>query len=130
MSETVLLAAGEGSVAAAVEAVLAAAGQRIRIAHRRAEVDAALQDTRVVLIDTGFQDGGFALLEAIRQAPATAGVPVAMLIGRIGSADCDKARALGADAMLVKPFTAAALTQTVRRLADKAGAQRTGGGDA
>ncbi|WP_214401624.1 SpoIIE family protein phosphatase [Pseudonocardia lacus] len=69
----------------------------------------------LVITDVMMPDlDGFALVAALRAAPATAGVPVIVLSARAGQDAVVEGLAAGADDYLVKPFSAAELLARVR----------------
>lgn len=59
---------------------------------------------------------GFSIAEAMRADPRWAAVPVIMLTAHARPEDLERARALGIDEYLVKPFHPQALASTLRRL--------------
>ncbi|HUG62537.1 MAG TPA: response regulator [Methylomirabilota bacterium] len=120
MQDTVLVAAGGSATALAMEFLLSDEGFTVYRAEDRdgvhGELDAGA--CRVMILDAAFPDGGgFPLLEALRCDPATKRLPVVMLIARCGYVETEKARALGADAVVEKPFAGPDLVDIVRRLA-------------
>lgn len=59
---------------------------------------------------------GFTIAEAIRADPRWREVPLAMLTAHARPEDLERARALGIEEYLVKPFHPGALAEAVRRL--------------
>ncbi|WP_075214864.1 response regulator [Mongoliimonas terrestris] len=112
-----VLLAAEAPLDAALTALLADAGFVVRPAGSRAEALAAAVGAAVAVVDTRLADGGgFPLLEALRADPATRHLPVILLVGRAAPVEVEKAGALGAAAILTKPFAGADLLDRVRRL--------------
>lgn len=71
----------------------------------------------LLLLDTDLKHiSGFTLLQALREEPATALLPVILLSTHGRQAERLKAHALGANMCLVKPFTFATLNQAIQRL--------------
>ena len=65
------------------------------------------------------QFDGFEVLAAIKQAPATADVPVVLLSARQQEIDILRGFSLGADDYVVKPFNPVELIARVKRLLHK-----------
>lgn len=59
---------------------------------------------------------GLDTVRRLRQDPRTAGIPVVMVTGRAQAADRERARAVGVEAYVTKPFEPAELVEVVRRL--------------
>ena len=72
----------------------------------------------LVLLDWMMPGGrnGIQVLEALRQEPTTATIPVIMLTSRDEAEDFDLTSAAGAMAHLTKPFSPLELLQTVERV--------------
>ena len=71
----------------------------------------------LVCLDLRLPDGnGLRVCEFIRASARLHDVPVLIISALAQPADLEKAEAVGADDYLVKPFRAAALTQSVREL--------------
>ncbi len=90
-------------------------GEAALAAARRSPPDMLLTDVMMPKLD------GFGLLRAIRQDPATAGVPVIMLSARAGEEAKVEGLDAGADDYLVKPFAARELLARINaniRMAD------------
>ena len=94
--------------AAGFEAV-AVDGGRAALAHLAASA------TDLVLLDVTMPElDGFETLRRIREAPATARLPVLMLTAYTGAADQSRAESLGADDFIAKPFDPADVVERVR----------------
>lgn len=63
--------------------------------------------------------GGHDVCRRLRADPATRGTAILMLTTRAGAVEEEKARALGADAVLTKPFATAALIARADALAGR-----------
>lgn len=84
--------------------------------------DAALEKARSEIPDLILADvfmpgmNGYELCAAVRQEPALRGVPVLLLTGTFEPFDENKARAVGADSWIAKPFESQALIDRVEEL--------------
>ncbi len=106
-----LILRGAGFEAAAVD------GGRAALAHL------ASSATDLVLLDVTMPEiDGFETLRRIREAPATARLPVLMLTANASAADRTRAESLGADDFIAKPFDPADVVERVR--AARLGAMR------
>lgn len=75
-------------------------------------------DVSLIISDVNMPNmGGLDMLEAIRQKPEFATLPVIMLTTEGTSVLIDRAKKAGAKGWLVKPFTPEQLVQAVNRLA-------------
>lgn len=107
MREDIVVVAGPGPMADAIELVLEAAGRPMRRIDAAAALADGIPPAAAVLIDAAAGDGyGYAVLERLR---GSATGPAIMLVDRFGAVEIEKARAFGAATVLTKPFTAAAL---------------------
>ena len=69
----------------------------------------------LILLDVMMPDmDGPATLQALRQVPALAGVPVVFMTAKVQPQEVAQYRALGAVAVIAKPFDAMLLAQQVR----------------
>ncbi len=76
----------------------------------------------LILTDVNMPDiNGLELLAFSRQSPLQRGVPVLVVSSEGSERDLARARALGAEAYLVKPIQAEALCRSVRALLDRSG---------
>ena len=79
---------------------------------------AANPDVKLIISDVNMPNmGGLDMLEAIRQKPEFATLPVIMLTTEGAPGLIDRAKKAGAKGWLVKPFTPEQLVQAVNRLA-------------
>lgn len=98
-----LILRGAGFEVAAVD------GGRAALAHLIAT------PTDLVLLDVTMPElDGFETLRRIREAPATAKLPVLMLTANAGAVDRSRAESLGADDFIGKPFDPADVVERVR----------------
>jgi DNA-binding response OmpR family regulator len=105
-----LILGGAGMDATAVS------GGRAALARlAEAPPDLMILDIRMPEID------GFEVLRRLREAPATARLPVVMLTANTGDADRTRALELGADDFIAKPFEAADAVARVRALLPRMG---------
>ncbi|HEX4895463.1 MAG TPA: response regulator transcription factor [Solimonas sp.] len=99
--------------------VLRRAGFDVQLARTGREAELAITEgapPALALMDIGlpYKDG-FQLIQLIRATPAWQQVPIVMLSGRNRREDIERARALGADDYLIKPFQPAELLSCIRR---------------
>ncbi|MCY1045692.1 ATP-binding protein [Corallococcus sp. bb12-1] len=92
------------------DVVLAADGQAALDAAHASVPDLVLTDVMMPRL------GGFGLLRALREVPATRAVPVVMLSARAGEEEAVEGLEAGADDYLVKPFSARELVARVRSM--------------
>jgi DNA-binding response OmpR family regulator len=71
----------------------------------------------VVLLDVGLPDlDGYAVCQALKSDPATAGIKVVMLTARAQRRDLERGVAVGADAYVTKPFSPQRLLADIENL--------------
>jgi twitching motility two-component system response regulator PilG len=88
--------------------VAAVDGGRAALEHLAASA------TDLVLLDVIMPElDGFETLRRIREAPATARLPVLMLTANAGAADRARAESLGADDFIAKPFDPAEVVERI-----------------
>ncbi|RKG85689.1 hybrid sensor histidine kinase/response regulator [Corallococcus terminator] len=92
------------------DVTLAADGQAALEAAHASAPDLVLTDVMMPRL------GGFGLLRALREAPATRSLPVVMLSARAGEEEAVEGLEAGADDYLVKPFSARELVARVRSM--------------
>ncbi|RKH13206.1 response regulator [Corallococcus sp. CA047B] len=100
------------------DVTLATDGQAALEAARTHAPDLVLTDVMMPRL------GGFGLLRALREAPATRSVPVVMLSARAGEEAAVEGLEAGADDYLVKPFSARELVARVRSMLELAHMRR------
>lgn len=112
----ILIAEGEAAFAEILAALLRDEGATVSLADTAAALDAGLAETAVdiVLLDTRLSGGdGFVLAERVR-GQTDCGLILMSPRGR--PTDREKGLALGADAVLIKPFGIAAAVDAIRRI--------------
>ena len=92
-------------------------GQAALDAVRREAPDLVLTDVMMPELD------GYGLVDAIRQDPALAGIPVVLLSARAGEHETSTALGAGADDYLVKPFSVLELRARVASNLERAAAR-------
>ncbi|RKH13684.1 response regulator [Corallococcus sp. CA053C] len=105
-------------LAPSFDVVLAADGQSALDAARANPPDLVLTDVMMPRL------GGFGLLRALRETPATRAIPVVMLSARAGEEAAVEGLEAGADDYLVKPFSARELVARVRSMLELARMRR------
>ena len=84
---------------------------------RDALVKALVRPPTVVIIETQLPTfDGHALCEVLRRDSTTRRIPILVVTAETRSEELDRARAAGADAVLVKPVSSAALLNEIQRL--------------
>ena len=103
---------------------------RIRLEHTGYEVEhapdavvamakAIQHRPQAVILDINLPGGdGFLVAERLRANPVTADCPVVFITASKLPGLADRARAVGANALIEKPFTAAELTEVLERAID------------
>ncbi|RKH40689.1 hybrid sensor histidine kinase/response regulator [Corallococcus sicarius] len=105
-------------LAPSFDVMLAADGQSALDAARANPPDLVLTDVMMPRL------GGFGLLRALRETPATRAIPVVMLSARAGEEAAVEGLEAGADDYLVKPFSARELVARVRSMLELARMRR------
>ncbi len=107
MAATLLLADDSVTIQRVIDLTFANEGVRVITAADGHEATARLEDSTpdIVLADVGLPGvDGYALAERVKRSSALATVPVLLLTGAFEPIDEARARASGADGVLVKPF--------------------------
>ena len=107
MAATLLFADDSVTIQRVIDLTFANEGVRVITAADGHEATARLEDSRpdIVLADVGLPGvDGYALAERVKRSSALATVPVLLLTGAFEPIDEARARASGADGVLVKPF--------------------------
>jgi CheY-like chemotaxis protein len=130
MSVTVLIIDDEIHIRRLIAQMLELAGYQVLEAASGSEALRLMEQTKpdVITCDI-FMPGmnGFEVLEAIKSEPATAEIPVIMLTAIGQEKDTARAKALGADDYITKPFGTTNLVETIeRQLAGRRGANEQG----
>ena len=92
------------------DCLLARSGQEGLDVVERESLDVVFLDIKMPGMD------GLALLERLRERPATATVPVVFMTARGRQADLDRYHAAGAAGVIVKPFDPLTLADRIRGL--------------
>jgi CheY-like chemotaxis protein len=93
-----------------VEVITVASGNKAWQVLQASTVSAVLTDLHLPQMD------GFELIGRLRAAPRFAGLPIIVLSGDSDPETPDRLRRLGADAYFVKPYSPAAVRETLERL--------------
>ena len=113
----VLIVDDEPEIGRILSVILRAAGFEVAAVDggRAALEHLAASATDLVLLDVTMPElDGFETLRRIREAPATARLPVLMLTANAGAADRARAQSLGADDFIAKPFDPAEVVERIR----------------
>ncbi len=112
--DDIRLVAQVGLTAAGMEVLTAPNGpEGLRIARE--------QQPAVVVLDVMMPDmDGYATLDALREHPATASIPVIFLTAKPLSRDDERWKRLGVVDVIAKPFAPRALAERVRAIMDSA----------
>ncbi|MEE4297071.1 MAG: response regulator [Wenzhouxiangella sp.] len=87
-------------------------GQMVRMAE--------LENPELIIADALMPGlSGFELCQQLRASSICAETPIILLSGRARDTDITKAKALGADALLIKPFPIQSLIDEVERLTEQ-----------
>jgi len=119
MAATLLLADDSVTIQRVIELTFANEGVRVLTAADGHEATARLEDSKpdIVLADVGLPGvDGYVLAERVKRSSALATVPVLLLTGAFEPIDETRARASGADGVLVKPFEPKRLVAMVKGL--------------
>lgn len=111
MSQTVLVADDSKTIRQIVEMALKASPwEVVGVDTAQQAMQAARQRPTVILLDYYMPDGsGYDVCRALKEDAATRQIPIVMLGGTYQSFDESRARACGADVVLMKPFKTDAL---------------------
>ena len=119
MSHTLLLADDSVTIQRVIELTFADEDIRVvAVGDGSQAIDRVLADPPdIVLADTGMpKRDGYEVAAFIKADPALAHIPVVLLTGAFEPVDGDRARELGCDAVLVKPFEPQVVISRVREL--------------
>ena len=117
MPARILIVDDEPEIGRILAVILRGAGFEVAAVDggRAALEHLAASATDLVLLDVTMPElDGFETLRRIREAPATARLPVLMLTANAGAADRARAQSLGADDFIAKPFDAAEVVERIR----------------
>jgi CheY-like chemotaxis protein len=93
-----------------VNVVRAGSGQEARNLFEKQPVSAIITDLRMPGMD------GFELIERVRATRAGAAIPIIVVSADDAPEDRDRAKLLGANAFFVKPYSPAAVRETLEEL--------------
>jgi two-component system, OmpR family, alkaline phosphatase synthesis response regulator PhoP len=119
MAKRVLIADDEPNIVTSLEFLMEEAGYEIRVATDGQEaLDlAASFNPDLVLLDLMFPvKSGYEVCQQLKSAPATRNIKVVVLSAKGRDVEVAKARELGADAYITKPFSTRELVAKVREL--------------
>ncbi|MEM0923614.1 MAG: response regulator [Pseudomonadota bacterium] len=119
MAKSVLVVEDEDSIAMALEFLISRQGYDLtRVSTGPAAIEALSEGAHdLVVLDVMLPGcSGYEVCETIRKTASCAHVKVMMMTARGGAIEERKAKALGADAFIAKPFSHVELTDTVNRL--------------
>ena len=137
MSRTLLLADGSVTIQRVVELTFAHEDIRVTAVSdgRKAIQMLETESPDVVLADVDLPEvDGYALAAHMRRVPRLKNVPVLLLAGAFEPVDQQKAREVGSDGVIIKPFEPQVVVNRVKELIDQrdrrspAGQGREGGG--
>ena len=121
-TETILLVDDEYSVADVAAAALKAVGYQVEYAHNGETalemISGQADEIDLVILDLGMPGiGGRRTLEGIKQRQPD--LPVIIASGYSALEEADKAKVLGAEVYIQKPFRLAGMLEVVRKILDK-----------
>ncbi len=118
---TVLVVEDDGEARTVLREVLTGCGLQVHEAvdalQGLALIEAAVPDVLVLDLRLPFMDG-HRVIQNVRARPQTAGLPILVVTG-LDAEDGRVAVAQGADAYLLKPFTAEALTEAIEQMLER-----------
>ncbi|TCS61277.1 response regulator transcription factor [Varunaivibrio sulfuroxidans] len=124
MAYSVLLVEDEPNIVLSLQFIMKQAGFDVRVATDGVLAIDALEQARadVVLLDIMLpKRDGFAVCEMIKGTPRWADVKVVMLSAKSRDADKERAKAVGADDFITKPFSTRELSERLVRIVENQG---------
>ncbi len=124
MTTRVLLADQDNNLLISLDYVLQRMGFAVSTARDSSQLFAIAESEapRLIIADVLLPDlSGFEICQQLRASPTCAKTPIILLSGRARDTDPAKAKALGADAFIVKPFPIEKLSREVERLLEQPG---------
>jgi DNA-binding response OmpR family regulator len=115
----ILVVDDEPDIVRALRMRLVAQGYEVLTASdgMQATTIAIKQQPALVILDLGMPGGdGFVVVERLRASARTNAIPILILTARAGEAERERARAMGVERYLTKPFDARQLLATVTEL--------------
>ena len=122
MSRTLLLADGSVTIQRVIELTFAHEDMRVMTAGdgRRAMQVLESEQPDVVLLDVDLPEmDGYALASHIRRVPRLKNVPILLLAGAFEPIDQARAREVGSDGVILKPFEPQVVVTRVKELIDQ-----------
>ena len=122
MSRTLLLADGSVTIQRVIELTFAHEDVRVMTAGdgRRAMQVLETEQPDVVLLDVDLPEmNGYALASHIRRVPRLKHIPILLLAGAFEPVDQTKAREVGSDGVILKPFEPQVVVTRVKELIDQ-----------
>ncbi len=118
MNELILLVEDEDAILMAMQLYLQRSGYRVIKAQTGPDGLKAAMSERpdLIMLDLLLPEmNGFLVLEALKENPSTADIPVVICSAKTQESDQKRARELGADGFLSKPFTPGQLLAKVKQ---------------
>ena len=122
MSRTLLLADGSITIQRVVELTFAHENVRVISVGDGRKAQQLLENERpdVVLVDVDLPEvDGYALAAHIRRVPRLKDVPILLLAGAFEPVNQDRAREVGSDGVIIKPFEPQVVVTRVKELIDQ-----------
>ncbi|WP_018412755.1 response regulator transcription factor [Methyloversatilis thermotolerans] len=119
MACSMLIADGEPTIRQALDHLMTREGYSVSVAEDASHLDATLERVHpdVLLLDAALPGrSGYEICQEIRRRADARPVRIVLLSCSTRHDDAMRGRALGADAVLAKPFTARELLRTVQSL--------------
>jgi len=122
MSRTLLLADGSVTIQRVIELTFAHEDVRVMTAGdgRRAMQVLETEQPDVVLLDVDLPEmDGYAIASHIRRVPRLKNIPILLLAGAFEPVDQNRAREVGSDGVILKPFEPQVVVTRVKELIDQ-----------
>jgi len=122
MSRTLLLADGSVTIQRVIELTFAHEDVRVMTAGdgRRAMQVLETESPDVVLLDVDLPEmDGYAIASHIRRVPRLKNIPILLLAGAFEPVDQNRAREVGSDGVILKPFEPQVVVTRVKELIDQ-----------
>lgn len=119
MTKAILIVEDEPNIGMALEYLMKREGYALRRVDNGEDAFAAVAEAApdLILLDVMLPDrSGYEICQTLREDPGLADLKIVMITAKGGASEGEKARALGADCLIRKPFGSEELTGTVRAL--------------
>lgn len=119
MAQSILIVEDEPNIGMALEYLMKREGYELRrVDCGDAALDAVADAAPdLILLDVMLPDrSGYEICQRLREDPALGELKIVMITAKGGSSEGEKARAMGADCLIRKPFGSEELSGTVRAL--------------